>query len=166
MGRKKKYNTEEERKAAKKESQRHYYQKNKEYFAKKNAEYYQNNRDECIANMSEYYQKNRDRFIEKRAEYRNTAEGRAKNIIGIYRKSDIQHNRGECSITPEWILENIFTKPCHYCGETDWHKLGCDRIDNDLPHTPENVVPCCGDCNRKKGTIPYKEFIKMHLAEK
>ena len=60
----------------------------------------------------------------------------------------------------EWIVEHIFTEPCHYCGKTDYHELGCDRIDNALPHTPDNVVPCCAECNKKRGTTPYDEFIK------
>ena len=36
--------------------------------------------------------------------------------------------------------------------------------DNSLPHTPENVVPCCLSCNSKKGSIGYEEYLKM-LAE-
>ena len=71
------------------------------------------------------------------------------------------YNRGECTLTPDWIVEHIFNQPCHYCGKTDWTKMGCDRIDNSLPHTQDNVVPCCAECNRKKARYSYDEYMKM-----
>lgn len=45
--------------------------------------------------------------------------------------------------------KNIVSKPCHYCNT----KLeGCgftlDRIDNSLGYIIENVLPCCGTCNK------------------
>ena len=57
------------------------------------------------------------------------------------------------------MVEDIFTKPCHYCGEEGWEIMGCDRIDNSKPHTPNNVVPCCDKCNRKRGRRDYEEFV-------
>ena len=46
-----------------------------------------------------------------------------------------------------WIVENIFTHKCAHCDESDWRKIGCNRIDNDLPHIKSNVEPCCKKCN-------------------
>ena len=135
MGRPRKYFTEEERKAAERERKRRWYQNNKEKIAAYHAEY--------------------------DAEYHSSPLGRATNILGNYRHADKLYNRGECTITPDWIVENIFSQPCHYCGRTDWYELGCDRIDNSLPHTPDNVVPCCCECNKKRGTTPYDEFMKL-----
>lgn len=85
---------------------------------------------------------------------------RANNLITAYRQIDKRKERGECTITEDWIMENIFTSKCHYCDTTGWENLGCDRINNDLPHTPENIVPCCTKCNKKRGNIPFEEFIK------
>ena len=82
-------------------------------------------------------------------------------LVNNYKWADINANRGECTLTAKWIVYNIFPKPCHWCGETDWHKLGCDRIDNDKPHTPDNVNPCCEECNKKRGTKTYDEFLKV-----
>lgn len=188
---KKKYQTEEERKAARKEYLKQYRQNNKEKIAeyrqtnkekitKQQAEWYQNNKEKILEYRTEYYQNNKDRIIEYQVEYRKknkdriternseygakyrlTPFGRANNLLRAYRRSDKERNRGECTLTPEWIVENIFGQPCHYCGETDWTKMGCDRIDNSLPHTPDNVVPCCYRCNCKKGTTPYKEYLKL-----
>lgn len=161
MGRPRKYQTEEERKAAHREANRRYYQANKE----KVAEYYQNNKEKIDGYFAEYYQNNKEYFAEYwakyRQKYRQTPEGRARILLDGYKKSDNLYDRGECTLTPEWIIENVFSQPCHYCGKTDWAKMGCDRIDNSLPHTPDNVVPCCYHCNCKKHTTPYDEYMKM-----
>ena len=53
-------------------------------------------------------------------------------------------------IDKNWIVDNGFTE-CIYCGETDWRKLGLDRINNSKPHTEDNVVPCCRRCNIIRG---------------
>lgn len=79
----------------------------------------------------------------------STPKGRAVNLLTSYRQSDKKYGRGECTLTADWIVENIFSQPCHYCGRTDWTKMGCNRIDNSLPHTPDNCVPCCHACNLK-----------------
>lgn len=177
----KKYQTEEERKAVKKEYFRQRYENNKESIKAKRREHYYNNKEKILEQQSDYrkkhkeekseydmkrYQNNRDEILTQQSEYQKTPIGRANILVGSYRRNDRKHNRGECTITKEWIVDNIFSQPCHYCGETDWHKLGCDRIDNDLPHTPENVVPCCWECNNKKHTTPYEEFIKTHFVGK
>ncbi len=183
MGRPRKYLTEEERKAAKREADRRwkannkekiaeYRQSNKEHIAEYNAEYYQANKEKITEykaewyqnnkeHIAEYRQSNKEHIAEKNTEYYSTPFGRATNLAGSYNASDKLYNRGECTLTADWIVENIFSQPCHYCGETDWHELGCDRIDNNLPHTPDNVVPCCYHCNCKKHTTPYDEFMKL-----
>lgn len=50
-------------------------------------------------------------------------------------------------------------------NERDWHKLGCDRKDNSLPHTPDNCIPCCSTCNTKKGRMNYDEYMQKILGE-
>lgn len=112
--------------------------------------YREAHKEERRVYQKEYYEK-----------YSQTQWGRAKNLLSSYKHNDKKNNRGECTITVEWIMDNIFSKSCYYCGETDWTKLGCDRIDNSLPHTPENVVCSCWDCNNKRGTMPFEEFVKQ-----
>lgn len=147
---KKKYFTEEERKAAKSERNKKYYQANKEKLYEKRAGYF-----------AEYYQSNKEKIAKRNAEYYSTPFGRADILLGRYKSNDKEHNRGECTLTAEWIIQNIFSEPCHYCGKTDWHELGCDRIDNSLPHTPDNVVPCCAECNKKRGSRTYDEYMRL-----
>lgn len=141
-----------------------YYRKNKEYFA----EYYQNNKEKIADYRAEYQKNNKEKIAKQQAEYRSTKYGRAKYLLNGYQRSDCKNkvikalNRGECTLTVDWIVDNIFSgQSCVYCGESDWTKLGCDRKDSWFPHTPENCVPCCNDCNTKKGTTPYDLYMKM-----
>lgn len=166
MGRKK-YFTEEERKAVRREYYRQYYQDNKEYFKEYQKQYRQDNkehikqyREDNKEYFKQYRQDNKEHIKEHQKQYRQTPIGRAVYLINGYQRNDKRHNRGECTLTPEWIIENIFTQPCHYCGEEGWEIMGCDRVNNDLPHTPDNVVPCCDKCNKKRGRKDYEEFIK------
>ena len=117
MGRKKKYKTDEERKAAQK------------------------------AQHAKHYQQNRDKIRAQQNEYNSTPYGRAIQLLTNYRLSDKLKKRGECTLTAEWIVEHIFSQPCAHCGCSDWRKIGCNRLDNNLPHTPDNVEPCCKKCN-------------------
>lgn len=117
--------------------------------------------------MKEYYSKNKEKFkvyylkrrkskksIKRKTKkeydykYYSTQKGRATKLLYMYNQSDIKKNRGKGDLTAEWIVENIFSKPCAHCGETDWTKIGCNRLDNSKPHTMDNVEPCCGYCNR------------------
>lgn len=187
-----KYFTEEERKAAKRERDKRYRQKHREkileyqkqyrqghrdeltgkakqYYQdhrEERAEYakqwYQDNKEERAEYNKQYYQDNKEERSECRKQYYSTPNGRAVVLASNYRKNDKEYNRGECTLTADWIIDNVFSgQVCHYCGESDWTKLGCDRIDNTKPHTPDNCVPCCKSCNDKKGTTEYQEFMRM-----
>ena len=93
--------------------------------------------------------------------YRNTPNGRANKLIHAYNLLDKKFKRGEGDLTVDWFLKNIFSSKCVYCGESDWLKLGCDRIDNSKPHSITNVVCCCAQCNKKKGLKTYNEYMEM-----
>ena len=136
------------------ERKREKYQENKDVILRKNREWKKENPN-CL---KQWREKHKEEISEYRKKYSKTPMGRASNLISSYRTNDKKHNRGECELTAQWIVENIFTSKCIYCGETDWTKLGCDRIDNGKPHTPDNVVPCCKPCNDKKGSKSYEEF--------
>lgn len=81
--------------------------------------------------------------------YRSTKKGRASNLLCNYNYEDLKKGRGKGDLTTQWIVENIFSKPCAHCGETDWTKIGCNRIDNTKSHTKDNVEPCCLKCNNE-----------------
>lgn len=62
---------------------------------------------------------------------------------------------------------------CHYCGAEpaqickrarangDYVYNGLDRIDSGGDYTIDNVVPCCGLCNRMKWTLTQEEFVNQ-----
>lgn len=145
MGRLKKYQTEEERKAANRERVRKWREANHEKSMESNRKWAKANPDKVSEKIKNYYR---------------TPIGRAIYLANTYRQNDKKHNRGECTLTSQWIINNIFSKSCIYCGETDWRKLGCDRIDNSLPHTPDNVVCSCWNCNNERKNKPFEEFLQ------
>lgn len=146
------------------EQVRQYYQVNKERILEQKKEYlqeyYQANKERILEQKKEYYQANREQMKEYQKQYRKTQMGRASKLLSGYNQKDKIYNRGKGDLTAQWIVENIFTKPCRYCGKEGWDVIGCDRIYNDKPHSKDNVIPCCEECNTKRGTMDYYEFIK------
>lgn len=94
------------------------------------------------------YYKHREQKLEQKKRYNSTPFGRAVNLLSTYNKSDRDNGRGEGDLSAQWIVENIFTKPCAHCGKTGWDVIGCNRLDDSKPHTMDNVEPCCGHCNK------------------
>lgn len=97
--------------------------------------------------------------------WRETLIGRAKTLLHRYNQKDLEYNRGEGDLTPQWIIENIFSKPCAHCGETDWTKIGCNRLDNSKPHTMDNVEPCCKSCNNKLAQAEKKDKFSFPILQ-
>ena len=139
-----------------KEERREY---NKQW-RERNPDYYKQWYAENPDKVKEFNRKFKEKYPDYEKNRNKKPIRRAYKLAYNYYKKDEKYNRGECTLTAQWIVDNIFTKPCHYCGETDWTKLGCDRIDNSLPHTPDNVVPCCKPCNDKRGNKDYNNFKK------
>lgn len=103
----------------------------------------------------------------KQTDWRNTPYGRATYLLTNYKKMDKMNgfNENLCDLTPQWIVENIFSKPCAHCSKTGWEVIGCNRIDNEKPHTIDNVEPCCMNCNVEL-IRPKKPLAKINPATK
>ena len=43
----------------------------------------------------------------------------------------------------------------------DYLYNGLDRVDNNKGYFEDNVVPCCGVCNKMKGTMKQEEFLNL-----
>ena len=91
-----------------------------------------------------------------------TPIGRATYLLNSYKRNDKKYNRGEGDLTAEWIVEHIFSQPCAHCGKVSWDVIGCNRLDNSLPHTMDNVEPCCNHCNN----ILASEEKKLYFSKK
>ena len=67
---------------------------------------------------------------------------------------------------------DLFSQPCAYCGAApgnvfhsrhstgDFIYSGIDRVDNNRGYEPDNVVPCCGTCNKAKHTMGEEELLE------
>ena len=84
------------------------------------------------------------------------------------------HKQGADKRGLSWDLsddefDRLISQPCHYCGQPPsvtkasresspfpWN--GIDRVDSGRGYAPENVVPCCTQCNKAKGDMSYDEF--------
>lgn len=78
---------------------------------------------------------------------------------------DIAKRRGfKCDITNEQFI-SYWNSKCEYCYKAILNEkgIGLDRLDNNLGYTPENVVPCCGDCNYIKGDILTHAEMKIAM---
>ena len=90
-------------------------------------------------------------------------KAKASKMISSYKASDKRKGYELCDITTDWMIENIITKPCLYCGDTK--RVGCDRIDNHRGHTMDNVIPCCYECNIAKGNnFTVEEMLEIGKA--
>ena len=128
-------------------------------------QYFFNKRKRYLEQKKRYRVKHADKISEYQKQYNKTQMGRAAYLVQGYKKADKNASRGKCTLTAKWVVENIFAEKCIYCGESDWTKLGCDRIDNSKPHTEDNVVPCCKACNNKRGAKPYEQFLQECTKE-
>lgn len=100
----------------------------------------------------QYYISNKEKLQKKHFNYRHTPNGRAKNLMSLYRYSDKRDGyRETVDFDSNWMIENILLKPCAHCGKTGWQIIGCNRIDNTKGHSKDNVEPCCKPCNDKLG---------------
>ena len=97
--------------------------------------------------------------------YWNDMSSRAKSMCSTYKSLD--RNKGfdvSNNIEYQYMLE-LWKNGCVYCGETDWHKLGCDRVDNSKPHSVDNVVCSCKDCNWiRNANFSFEEMLMIGEA--
>jgi hypothetical protein len=84
---------------------------------------------------------------------------KASKMIASYKCKDYKNGTDICDIDIDWMIDNILTKKCIYCGDNK--RIGCDRIDNKLGHTKNNVVPCCIECNTARNNMFSFEEMKV-----
>jgi len=100
-----------------------------------------------------------DSIIDKPKRLIRDLKNRDKLLVSWYKRHDRDKNR-ENDLTVEWFKENISSKPCIYCGDTE--KIGADRIDNSKGHTKDNVVPCCDLCNAtRSNNFTLEEMVRI-----
>lgn len=123
--------------------------KNREKQNEATHRWYLKNKERVAAYSKARYEAKKEAIQKQKLEYMSTPNGRASRLIATYNISDSVNNRGKGDLTAQWVVENIFSKPCAHCGKTGWEVIGCNRLDNSKPHTMDNVEPCCKECNDK-----------------
>ena len=139
-----------------KEYQHQYYTEHKEGKSEYNKRYRVEHKDDISESKKQYYQENREEMLEYWKQYYSTIKGYCYNI----RKNNIREDRIYGRIgeevpdnypTIEYYIDAV-QQPCIYCKKhKPFNEMGLDRIDNDKPHSLDNVVPCCTECNVKRG---------------
>lgn len=79
-----------------------------------------------------------------------------------YAVTEAQRRNIPWAITKDEHLQ-MLSQSCHYCGgPLSPRGVGLDRKDDDGGYTIENVVPCCGRCNRVKSSdFTYEEMVLL-----
>ena len=143
----------EANKEAIREQNRAYRKANKEAVSEYRKAYYEKNKDYFEAYNEAYYEANKEVILEQKKEYILTPKGRFNGI-----KKGAKRRNINFSLPFKLYESQLWGKPCHYCG-CDLEATGLDRKDSNKGYAPDNVVPCCWDCNTKKNTKPYEQFV-------
>ena len=125
-------------------------------------EWQRRNKDRTRMYTKKYYDAGKvdyDQVKDAVNRYHQTPKGRAQNLLTSYRQFD--NRKGfVCDLTAEYIEKAITTERCVWCGETDWHLLGLDRIRNDRSHAFGNVMCSCRSCNIKRAQRTIEENLE------
>ena len=88
-------------------------------------------------------------------------------LYGVYLQSC--QRRGMTLELSDDLFETLITSSCFYCGLPPYNETknrgprmkytGIDRLDNALPYTESNTVPCCKVCNSMKSQLAPGEFL-------
>lgn len=127
---------------------------------------------------------NRHRELEYREKYLRTAghkkrvtkwnsSEKGKHAINTYQKTikgrynfskyKAKKQNKEFSLTLEQY-EQLLNMPCYYDGISllGEYGVGLDRIDNNKGYILQNVLPCCGTCNKIRGaTVSVAEMLEI-----
>lgn len=116
------------------------------------ARYLEEYKDILVVKDCEKYQRNKEKIKARVRNYRRINKYTLNSSFTAGRKN-AKHRGIEWNLTKEEFA-NFYGRPCTYCN----NKLGklssgsgLDRIDSSKSYEINNVVPCCGFCNRIKG---------------
>lgn len=118
---------------------------NKEQIKQYNKEYRLKNKEKMREQCRQYYTKHKDDI--KKYEYKRSREVKTKLKQA---KTRAKYKKLEFSLTLDEYKLIIKNNQCYYNCGNGLSETGTDldRIDNDKGYTLENVLPCCGECNK------------------
>ena len=112
------------------------------------------------------------KLLQSVEDYNSLHRAKKSSVFSIWR-----NKYNEKDISKERFF-NLSQQNCYYCGITPQNRYnkfgrkgsiefrnngnfvynGLDRTNSDLPHTVDNVVPCCKYCNRAKLRLSVEDF--------
>jgi 5-methylcytosine-specific restriction endonuclease McrA len=109
-----------------------------------------------------YYRTHKKWWYDWQKEYNKTTKGKFTILRHAAKKRGV-----EITLTFEEFSEIVRSGICHYCSEPSYTDCGygVDRVDNRLGYIPDNCVPCCTSCNRKKGALELAGFFGLRAVE-
>ena len=88
-----------------------------EHILKQVRKHNRDHKEERSEYNKQYYQDNREDVLAQHKQWQkdNPIQWRANNLLNNYRRSDENANRGECTLTEDWIVKNIITSDPSRC---------------------------------------------------
>lgn len=98
-----------------------------------------------------YYAGNRVTRMEQVRRYRRTLKGRFTKARNVAKRRQIPWE-----LSFDEFCHLVAPAVCYYCGGR-LPEFGCglDRQDHHLPYAYANCVPCCTECNTRKGHLEF-----------
>jgi hypothetical protein len=130
----------------------------------------------------DHYLEHKEEIQTQQATYRNTPERkkraierankRRERIKGtpsyryVWLKSQAKQRNIKLEISFDEYEALISNEFCRYCkNDLPIHGHGLDRVDNRLGYAMTNVVPCCTQCNTRKGLLEKIGFVFPRTVE-
>jgi len=136
---------------------------NRKYYLKKKEQIKQNRKQRYRANPvpeKNYQKRNYTDNLERCRAYYHNNKSRP-NIRFAYLKAASKRRKIEIQMTLEEYTKILSKENCFYCNSNvveDSNNGSClDRLDSTRPYCVDNVVLCCGKCNRIKSNIFTKD---------
>lgn len=106
------------------------------------------------------------RYVYRRAECRTCTSEYSRKYAQDHKDKAVffncrRYNKSreiETDITIKDIQE-LLTRPCQFCDETDLTKVKVDRKESQKGFTRKNIISCCIRCSRIKQNMPYKAWL-------
>lgn len=142
--------------------------------------YYHKNYDRILDNVRNWQKNNPNKFQEFQRVYRKKTKYHCqkkytKTLKGKFSQlSNVGIKRSKTRILSLTInidqYKELIDQGCYYCNKNLYTESGSslDRIDNSKGYDINNVIPCCGDCNKLRGdrlTVDETKYIMEKLIE-
>lgn len=120
-----------------------------------NPTHYKKNKSKILADHKVYYDLHKDEIVDWQKDWNLKNRHKIRRLPSTrytMLKSYAKKKEHPFTINKQEYFE-LISKPCYYCKNSLLEETGggLDRIDNNKGYVIENVLPCCGTCNKIRG---------------